>query len=100
MPVKPSSKKKIPGQTKKRKTSCRERPQKQRQQRKQRKENVKRNTKKRKVSMQCTRRKATKFLGHAQLANDVVQDTLWETTTTGTLAVTVALHATNRNKQF
>ena len=49
---------------------------------------------------QCTRLKETKLLGHVQLASGVDQDTLWQITMTGTLAVTAALRAISRNKQF
>ncbi len=62
------------------------------------KRNARKNTKKKKASMQCTKLKATKFLGHVQLANGVDQDTSWEITMTGTLADTAALHATSRSK--
>ena len=97
----PQRKKKLPRPRKKRQNQQPQQlQQKQRQQRKLRKENAKRNTKKRKASMQCTRLKATKFPGHVQPASGVDQDTSWQITMTGTLAVTVALHATNRNKQF
>ena len=60
--------------------------------------NAKRNTKKKKAFMPCTRLKATKFLGHVQLVSGVVQDTSWQITMTDTLAVTAVLHATSRNK--
>lgn len=61
--------------------------------------NAKKNTKKRRASMQCTRLKATKFHGHAQLASGVDRATSWETTMTGSLADTVALHVTSQSKQ-
>ena len=70
------------------------------QQRKPRKENEKKSTKKKRAFMQCTRLKAIKFPGHAQPASDVDQDISWGTTMTGTLAVTVGLLVTSRNKQF
>jgi ribosomal protein S24E len=60
--------------------------------------NVRKNTKKRRVSMRCTRLKATKFLGHAQLASGVDQATSWETTMTGSLVDTAALHVTSQSK--
>jgi hypothetical protein len=44
-----------------------------------------------------TKLKAKKLAEHAQPVNVAVQDTSWQTTVTGTLAVTVALHATSKS---
>ena len=60
--------------------------------------NVRKNTKKKKASMQCTRLKAKNFHGHAQHASGVDQATSWETTMTGSLVDTAALHVTSQSK--
>ena len=68
--------------------------------RKPRKAKHEKSTEKKKEFAQCTKLKITSLVGHAQHVNDAEQDTSWQTTTTGTLAVTAALLVTNRNKQF
>ena len=97
----PPQRKKTNQQQRQRKRRNQRQRRKQRQnRRKLRKQNMKRSTEKKREFMQCTKLKITKLVGHAQPASDVEQDTSWQTTMTGTLAVTAVLLVTNRNKQF
>ena len=70
------------------------------QQKKLKREKEKRSTKRKRESTQCTRLKATKSPEHAQLASGADQDTSWQITMTGTLAVTADSPGISRNKQF
>ena len=97
MPVKPAPKKEEPAKKEEAKPAAAAEQQQHRKFRKLRR-NARKNTKRKKASVQCTKLKATKFPEHVQHASGVDQDTSRQITMTGTLAVTVALHATSRSK--